>query len=70
MNNEFYKIEFECGEDKYFKNKDKAFDYLWQSFLNDGDYSSDEEINAARNELNEFYYIDGFAWLKVLGFVD
>jgi len=70
MQNEFYMVEFDWGEQHYFKDKDKAFAFLWQSYLNDSAYNNDEEMEADRNSLNENYYIDGYGSVNVRGFED
>lgn len=34
MSNEFYAVEFPGDSFYFFKDKDKAFNFLWQEFLN------------------------------------
>lgn len=66
--NEFYVVEFTHGEAHYFKNKDKAFEFLWQAYLNLAEYNSEEEMDIAHECLNEYYYIDGIGDIYVVGF--
>ena len=68
--NEFYMVQFAWGAPYYFKDKDKAFNFLWQTYLNDASYNTEEEMEAARKSLNEDYYIDEFGGVYVLGFED
>lgn len=72
--NEFYMVQFAWGAPYYFKDKDKAFNFLWQTYLNDACYDNEEEyalgMEAARKSLNENYYIDEFGGVYVLGFED
>lgn len=70
MQNEFYMVEFDWGDTYYFRNKDNAFVFAWQSYLNDAPYSTEEEMEADRKSLNENYYIHGFVCINVRGFKD
>lgn len=70
MNNEFYCVHLEYGEDYYFKDKDKAYDFLWQTYLNNCTYESDDEMRDAKEQLNFFSYIEGIGDLRVCGFED
>ena len=67
---EFYIVEFDWGDPHYFHNKDNAFDFAWQSYLNDAPYNSEEEMEVDRKSLNENYYINGFVYINVRGFED
>ena len=71
MSNEFYSVDGEAfGEIHYFKNKDNAYDYLWQEYLNaHGD--EDSSILAEMKEMmNEYGGIDCFGYVNVCGFED
>lgn len=68
--NEFYVVELTHGEAHYFKNKDKAFEFLWQAYLNLAEYDTEEDVEIARECLNEYYYIDGIGDICVIGFED
>lgn len=68
--NEFYIVEFTLGEAHYFKNKDKAFEFLWRAYLNSPECNSEEEMDTARECLNEYYYIDGIGDIYVVSFED
>ena len=72
MNNEFYEVTFDCfvGGRYFFKDKDKAFAFLWQKFLNVAGDKPDEYIQEAFDEMNEFYMIEGFGYVNVCGFED
>ena len=74
QSNEFYCVEFEegntFGEMRFFKNKDNAYNYLWQSFLNKHGDLDDRYIETARNELNNDMMIVCFGYIHVLGFED
>ena len=68
--NEFYIVEFDWGDPHIFLNKDNAFAFAWQSYLNDAPYNNEEEMEADRKSLSENYYIDGFVYINVRGFDD
>lgn len=68
--NEFYMVEFTLGEAHYFKNKDKAFEFLWQAYLNSAECNSKKEMDTARECLNEYYYIDGIGDIYAVSFED
>ena len=68
--NEFYEVGFEWGETYYFRDKDKAFEFAWQSYLNNASYNTEEEMEADRKSLNEDYRIDNFVYIDVKGFED
>ena len=69
--NEFYVVSFEYGELYFFKNRDKAHDFLWQSYLNNlSGWETDADINKAKEELNEFSMIDGIGSIWTDGFED
>ena len=72
MNNEFYEVTFDyfVSGRYFFKDKDKAFAFLWQKFLNVAGDKSDEYIQEAFDEMNEFYMIEGFGYVNVCGFED
>lgn len=72
MQNEFYSVEYDNGYGglHYFKDKDRAFAFLWQKFLDIRGDASDEYINEAFEELNEFYQIEDFGFIHVCGFED
>jgi hypothetical protein len=72
MQNEFYEVVFDySGYGKgFFKDKDRAFEYLWQKFLNRYGDACDEFIKAAYDELNDCYMIEGFGYVNVCGFKD
>ena len=46
--NEFYMVDFTLGETYYFKNKDKAFEFLWRAYLNSAEYDTEEDMEIAR----------------------
>lgn len=68
--NEFYRVEFAWGDFHYFRNKNNAFNFLWQAYLNDAPYNTEEEMEIDRKNLNEYYYIEDFGGINVLGFED
>ena len=68
--NEFYMVQFDWGEHYYFHNKDNAFNYLWQAYLNRIPYKSAEEMENDYQSLHEDYFIDGFGYIFVCGFED
>ena len=72
MNNEFYSVEYDNGYGglHYFKDKDRAFAFLWQKFLDIRGDASDEYIQEAFKEMNEFYQIEDFGSVQVCGFED
>jgi len=71
MPNEFYCAYFDNGEQYFFRNKDKAFDCVWQQFLNaNAGYLEEIDLKEARVELYELYFIEGFGGVGVCGFQD
>lgn len=70
--NEFYEVMFDWGETHYFRDKDKAFEFARQSYLNDATLSTgtEEELNKDLANLNELYFIDNFVYINVKGFDD
>ena len=70
MNNEFYCVNIYWGQRHYFRNKDLAFEFLWQMCLNNYGNSSVEALNKMRLELNESYRIGGLGEIEVCGFED
>ena len=69
--NEFYTVEFSGGSFYFFKNKDKAFEFLWQEFLNIHalDYS-EEELEQKFNNMHYWYQIDDFGTIHICEFED
>ena len=70
MNNEFYEVAFDIGGRAFFKDKDKAFAFMWQEFLNCCGDKQDEFIEAAYDELYDCYMIEGFGYVNICGFED
>ena len=72
MQNEFYEVIFDWGDAYYFRNKDNAFEFAKQSYLNEATYvcADGTEISKDLNNLNEYYFIDGFVYINVKGFED
>lgn len=72
MQNEFYEVTFESFANGryFFKDKDKAFDYLWERFLSVAGDKSDEYLADAFEEMNYYYGLDGFGRVNVCGFED
>lgn len=74
MQNEFYEVIFYDGDflsgPHFFKDKDRAFAYIWQQYLNaHGDYSQ-EELDDAKYELFNWYELFDFGEVVVRGFED
>lgn len=72
MSNEFYSVEYDNGYGglHYFKDKNRAFAFLWQKFLICRGDASDEYIKEAFEEMNETYAIEDFGCVGVCGFED
>lgn len=74
MQNEFYCVEIFYDlfnyNSYYFKDKDKAFTFLWEQFLLMFGDAEDSVLHETLEELNETYTIDGFGCIKVCGFED
>ena len=69
--NEFYAVIFYGGDEFFFKDREKAFAFLWQTFLNSlTGRESEVFIAEARNEMYEFYIINNFGEVRVVGFED
>lgn len=71
MPNEFYAVEFPGDSFYSFKSKDKAFEFLWQEFLNIHvlDYS-EKELEKKSDDMHYWYQIDDFGTVHVCGFED
>ena len=70
MENEFYVVDFDWGDTYFFHNKDNAFAFAKQAYLNSAPYSNDKEMEEDLACLNENYYIHGFVCINVRGFED
>ena len=70
MPNEFYCVAMANGENYFFKDKDKAFSFLWQQFLNANGHWSDADLKDAKDELFNWYMIENFGEVEVCGFED
>ena len=71
MNNEFYSVSIDDGEEYFFKSRDKAHAFLWQTYLNNcAGFESEEDIQKAREELNDFSTIQGIGAVFTFGFED
>ena len=56
---------------RFFKNRDNAFAYLWQEYLNKfADRYPKEELESTKEEMNCFWFIDDFGYIEVCGFED
>lgn len=74
MQNEFYEVILNdsvfLSDSHFFKDKDKAFAYIWQQYLNaHGDYPQ-ERLDGAKDELFNWYEIFDFGEVVVRGFED
>lgn len=69
---EFYEVMFDWGETHYFRDKEKAFEFAKQSYLNDATLSTGTEkgLNKDLHNLNEMYFIDNFVYINVKEFED
>ena len=69
--NEFYIVWLDSGEEYFFKNRDNAHKFLWQTYLNNlSGYETDADINKAKEELNELSMIVGVGSIWTDGFED
>ena len=69
--NEFYVVWLDGGEEYFFKNRDNAHKFLWQTYLNNlFGLETDEDIEKAKQELNELSIIDGVGSIWTDGFED
>ena len=69
---EFYMVVIDSNfTTRFFKNRDNAFAYLWQEFLNDcADMYTKEELEGAKEELNRLWVLGDFGFIEVCGFED
>lgn len=71
MQNEFYCVQMNDCRPYFFKDKDKAFEFLWQCFVNaNAAHFTKEELQDARFELFNWYAIEDFGEVFVCGFED
>lgn len=80
MQNEFYAVELIDDESviingdenfHFFRRKDNAFKFLWQQFLNAfADKYTEEDLLDIKEAMYEYYGIDGFGSVHVIGFED
>lgn len=74
MSNEFYCVKFDDGakfdEPRYFRNKDNAYNYLWQQYLNVHGDESESILSEMKEMMNEYAMIDSFGYIDVCGFED
>ena len=71
MNNEFYAVELSRNDFYFFKSKDKAFEFLWQEYLNEYAVErTQEELAAIKEDMYFWYAIDDFGSVVVCGFED
>ena len=69
--NEFYAVGLESNEICFFRNRDNARAFLWKAYLRQTTGNeTDEEIEKARAELNEFAEIEGVGRIYTTGFED
>jgi hypothetical protein len=67
---EFYTVVIDSDlTTRYFKNRDNAFAYLWQEYLNEfADMYTEEELEDAKEELNYLWVLGDFGFIEVCGF--
>ena len=70
MSNEFYCVIGAEFDERYFKNKDNAYKYLWQQYLNAHGDESESILFEMKEMMNEYAMIDGFGYINVYGFED
>ena len=70
-NDIFYIVTFDndCSS-YYFHSKDKAKEFIWQSYLDDYDYTDEETILADREKLEKEDFIEDYAWISEEVFED
>lgn len=75
MQNEFYEVILSDGDflsgPHFFKDKDKAFDFLWQQFFNAyaDDYPA-ETLAWMKEDMYFWYEVGDFGEVVVRGFED
>ena len=68
---EFYSVVLFDDSCHCFKNRDNAFAFLWQEFLNTyADRYSDKELEREKEEMNRLWFIEDFGYIEVCGFED
>ena len=70
-NSIFYMVTFEgdCSS-FFFHSKDKAKEFIWQSYLDDYNYTDEETIIADREQLDKEDFIEDYAWISEEVFED
>ena len=53
MNKEFYCVAFDYGDDFYFKSRERAKEFLWQTYLVRCPHETEEDNLKAMEELQE-----------------
>ncbi len=71
MQNEFYEVHIMHNSPFFFKSKDKAFEFLWQEFLDAyADEYTEEGLAVVKEDMNYYYQIKDFGEVLVRGFED
>lgn len=70
MPNKFYLVSLDNGIEYYFKDRDKAHDALWNIYLNNCKYETEDENQEAFEQLNNSSLIDGIGIIYCVHFED
>ena len=69
MGESFYRVVFEgMSDDYYFHDKEDATAFLLESYFDDVDINSEDDVIAVNNEVADFDMIDGYGWIDELWF--
>ena len=69
MGESFYRVVFEgMSNDYYFHDKEDATAFLLESYFDDVDVESENNVIAINNEVADFDMIDGYGWIDELWF--
>ena len=69
MGENFYRVGFEgMSDDYYFHDKENAAAFLLESYFDDFDVGTEEEVIAINNEVADTDMIENYGWIDELWF--
>ena len=69
MSNNFWRVSFEgISEDYFFHYKEDATVFLLESYFDDFDVETEEEVEAINNEVADTDGIENYGWIDEMWF--